>query len=250
MILLAGLLFGEQAFAAIVVTFEDKQKGVSYQTTMTLEGSHARIETYNVNTRHVQVIIFQADKKRVFHLNPQAHQYTEITQNGLEHARQEARQRLEAQMQKMSPEEQQQWRVMIQALTEQAGGQTSDVQHDIAFQLLGSRKSYGGFSCLPYRELQKGVAKSEGCFIPWGETGIRASDFSAFDTVGLGTQQQLVARFAHLPGMPAHIVGLNSDASISREQTLISIKQKAVPNDLFEVPADYHRAGTEREDGH
>ena len=57
---------------------------------------------------------------------------------------------------------------------------------------------------------------------------MQASDFTPFEAVGFRSQQQLAARLAQLLGMPAHIVSLNTDGTIGREQTMISIKQEMV----------------------
>ena len=228
------------AWAGTVITSETQTpKSASGKSVVYLEADRARIETGST------VTIFRADQNVAYVVNPAEKKFMRMTPESMKKmaAQMEAlRVQLAEKMKAMPPDQRAQVEKMM------AGAMPAQPQK-IEFRKEGGTTTVGKWQCEKVEQLADGKPQAQLCVARLSELGLGKGD--------LGVLQRLATFMQHaaphsagaatatdpkaldkIVGYPAFAVHMEM-AAANVQTTTQSVEQKALPADLFEVPAGY-----------
>ncbi|MFQ5780854.1 MAG: hypothetical protein ACE5HN_08760 [Nitrospiria bacterium] len=246
-IFLSMIMSTSIASAGLVLRFEAKKSMEEKSHTMTfmLEGEKLRIEDSRGG-----IMIFDGDQQKLWTIDLNQKKYSEFTKADavlIQEMRKKMKLQMEEQMGRLPPEQQMQLREMLKQMDE--GNDTPP--RVLTFEAGGAgRKTDRGFSCRPYRVIEKGKPIEEICFILWEESGFSLGDFRPLDAFGrflqkMGTgtsgKNQIFYDLRQAPGIPAHVVVVAPGNQAGHEQVLTALKRKQVPANRFTLPKGFQK---------
>lgn len=251
-----SLLCGAGAAQAGVFWQTERQhRGQTTTASIYIEGDHLRMES---NEDHATVAIYDAATKRMIVLRPERRSYMEMGEEDMKRMRTQvdgqmaaARAQMEARMKNMPPEQ----RKMVEQMMAQNGmapgapAAPPPKEPEWTFQATGQKKNVSGFPCEVHRVLEGGAVKEEDCLSPWSKGLVTKDDIGALmrfaesmsslmGGMGGGQVNAAMNRVHRLPGFPVQRVRATGPNE-SEVETLKKLERKALPKDLFTVPAGF-----------
>jgi hypothetical protein len=220
------------ARAGVTITSENQDKT---QVVMVLEGNKIRSE----DPREGGVIaIFDGDAGKMIQASVSQRTYTEMTQAQMKAMRAQ----MDAAIAQMTPEQ----RAQMESMGMGAKAGPRAARPVPRYEPMGKKETVAGYKCEWYRELVKGKAVSEGCYMPWGKDALTREDLRPMKKMGEFLEALMPAGESTLqedldaaPGFPAIHVDMQGE---KREvQRLVSIRRGSVGADRFRPPAGYRK---------
>ncbi|MFQ5580802.1 MAG: hypothetical protein ACE5FZ_09320 [Nitrospiria bacterium] len=238
------------ASAGLVLRFEAKKPTgePSRAVTFMLEGQKLRVEDSRGG-----IMIFDGDQQRLWTINSDNKTYSEVNDSDISRIRdmrEKMKRRIEKQMERLPPEQQMELKGMLKQMSQG----TTEPPRELTFKENGTkRKTKDGFSCRPFRVMEKGLPIEEICFIVWAKSGFSLEDFQAFDAyerfltkIGANTtgQNEIFFDLKQSPGIPAHVAVVSPGNRSGREQALTLLKRKRIPTKEFTPPLGFQKKRT------
>lgn len=254
-IFLIIVMSASAASAGLMLRFEAKKPTgePTHAVTFMLEGQKLRVEDSRGG-----IMIFDGGQQRLWTIDSEQKSYSEVSEEDITRIktmREKMKRRIEKQMERLPPEQQMELRGMLKQMAQG----TAEPPRVLAFKASGTkRKTKDGFSCSPFRVMEKGLPIEEICFIVWDKSGFSLEDFQAFDAyeqflvkIGANTtgQNKIFFDLKQSPGIPAHVAVVSPGNRSGREQVLTLLKRKRIPEKKFIPPQGFQKKQTSTEPG-
>jgi len=243
------------ASAGLMLRFEAKNPGgeLSHAVTFILDGKKLRVEDSRGG-----IMIFDGDQQKLWTIDSVQKIYSEISDADIariKEMRDKMKRRIEKQMERLPPEQQMELRGMLKQMSQG----TSTPPRALIFKASGmKRKTKDGFSCTPFRVMEKALPVEEICFIVWEKSGFSLEDFQAFEAyerflvkIGANTtgQNKIFFDLKQSPGIPAHVAVVSPGNRNGREQVLTLLQRKRISAKTFTPPQGFQKKPTLTEPG-
>jgi hypothetical protein len=248
---LAGALAGAAARAGVVVEQEQREPGAKAatgRTVVSLDTGRVRVETATTDGEK-QVLIFRAERRAVWILDPGEGTYYELSAAQVEkmRARMESAQREMAEQLAQLPPEQR--RAVEQMMGQRMGGAAP-----LEVRALGGTQTVGTFTCARYDLLRGGERLQEVCAAPLEQLHMAAEEFASlaelgrlFEPLGQQAPSEQWNALEKLDGFPVKTVTYRDGQPVLEERVVRAERQTLVPN-LFELPPGYRRVEPESDE--
>jgi hypothetical protein len=183
---LALLLVASSAQAGVTIV----ATGPRGDTTISLEGDHARVESPSRGPRG-GVVIIDAATKKVTMVNDTEKSYMELTEADRQRLRSQVgamREQMKARLQNLPPEQRKKAEQMLGGLGGEEAGNKPPAS---TFEPMGGKKTINGFACETYRRFEDGKLREELCVAPWSASTVQKRDFDAIQEFAKGFMQDL-----------------------------------------------------------
>jgi hypothetical protein len=243
------------ASAGLMLRFEAKKPTgePTHAVTFMLEGEKLRVEDSRGG-----ILIFDGQQQKLWTINSEQKTYSEVNDadiTRIKDMREKMKARIEKQMERLPPEQQTELKGMLKQMAQG----TAEPPRALVFKESGTkRKTKDGFSCTPFRVMEKGLPIEEICFIVWDKSEFSLEDFQAFDAyerflvrIGANTtgQNKIFFDLKQSPGIPAHVAVVSPGNRSGREQVLTLLKRKRIPAKKFTPPQGFQKKETLTEPG-
>ena len=237
---IAAAVAAMPAWAGTVITSETQTpQSASGKSVVYLEADRARIESGDT------VTIFRADQNVAYVVNPTEKKFMRMTPESMKKmasAMEAARAQMAEQMKSMPPDQRAQMEKML------AGAMPAQPQK-IEFRKEGGATTVGKWQCEKVEQLADGKPQAQLCVARLSALGLGKGDLGVLQLLATFMQQaapqsagataatdpQALEKIVGYPAFAVHM----EVAAANLKTTTQSVEQKALPADLFEVPAGY-----------
>jgi hypothetical protein len=206
------------------------------KSTVHVEGSRLRVEGTD------GVMIFDADTKTLFQIDPARKNYREMNEADMKAMRAE----LDRAMEQMPPEV----RAQVQA---RLGSPAKGPPPKPRWERTGRTEEAMGRRCEVYRAVVEGKATGEACVVPFEALDVQRSDFRVFEALaeftrsfaGAGAQGGAGGvEWREVPGMPVVTWSLDERGERREDFRATRVQRASVPPDRFRPPAGFEKIPT------